>query len=161
MTKKKRPEDLLKLGRPTKYTVELGNEICDEIASSDVGLVHLVNANSHWPARSKILLWLRLYPDFRDNYYKAKEDQCEAIVEYMHETMNEEHKSVDEDSGEVTIDVPLLKLKIDYLKWQAGKLKCKKFGDLKTEESLEQNKVLHEEAMQRKSALDEENKKEY
>lgn len=159
MTTKKKPEDLLKRGRPTKYNEVLGKEICDVIASSELGLIHLVDANPHWPHRATIYKWLRLHPIFRESYYKAKEDQAEVIVEYMQEAMNESHKIVDIETGAVKIDVPLLKLKIDTFKWQAGKLKPKKYGDAKEQELP--NTELDEECRKRFEGMDKRNRKEY
>lgn len=159
MTKKKKPEDLLPTGRPTKYTLILAKEICDVIASSELGLIHLVDQNPHWPHRATIYKWLRLHPEFRESYYKAKEDQAEVIVEYMQEAMNEVHKFVDEETGLVKIDVPLLKLKVDTFKWQAGKLKPKKYGDAKALEPV--STEVDEDCKKRYREMDEKNKKDY
>ena len=63
---------------------------------------------------------------FRDMYTRAKEDQTEVVVEYMQEVMNEPHKWKDQETGLTRIDVPMLRLKMDTMKWQAAKLKPKK-----------------------------------
>lgn len=159
MTKKKDPKDFKKNGRPTKYTPELGEEICEVVASSELGLLHLCNARPHWPDRATIFTWRRKYPEFRDKYTLAKEDQTEVCVEYMQEVMNEPHKWVDEETGYIRIDVAMLRLKMDTIKWQASKLKPKKFGDTKTEEA--QSKDIHDDVIKRKQELDEKNKKEF
>lgn len=159
MTKRKDPKDKLKTGRTTLYTPELGDEICDAIASSELGLIHLVEANPHWPHRATIFIWLRRHPEFRDKYTKAKEDQTEVCVEYMQEIMNEPHKYVDEETGYTRVDVPMLRVKMDAIKWQASKLKPKKFGDTKNEEP--QNNGLLDDSLARKQELDEKNKKEF
>lgn len=158
MTKKKDPKDFKKNGRPSKYTIELGEEICDAIATSELGLAHLVEANPGWPHRANIFNWLRKHPEFRDNYYKAKEDQTEVCVEYMHEIMNEQHKYVDEN-GLVKIDVPMLKLKVETMKWHVGKLKPKKYGDIKVQEHV--NTEVDEDCKKRFLELDERNKKDF
>jgi len=144
-----------KVGRPTKYTPELGDEICEAIASSELGLMHLCNANPHWPDRSNIFKWRRKHEDFRVKYEKAKEEQTEVCVEYMQELMNESHLYEEKDTGKIRVDVPMLRLKMDTMKWQAGKLKPKKFGDVKNEidtshaaesqKALEHEKQLEEE----------------
>ncbi len=159
MTKKKAPKEPKKMGRPTAYTPELAEEICEVIASSELGLLHLCNARPHWPDRATIFTWRRKYADFRDKYTLAKEDQTEVCVEYMQEVMNEPHKYVDEETGYTKIDVPMLRLKMDTMKWQAGKLKPKKFGE-KVETITSENDLL-EDSLKRKNDLDEQNKKEF
>lgn len=158
-TSKKDQINYQKVGRHTKYTVELGQEICDAIASSELGLIHLINKNPHWPGRANIFQWLRLHPEFRDRYYKAKEDQVEVCVEYMQEILNEPHRVVDQHGIE-KVDVPLLKLKIDSMKWHVGKLKPKKYGDDYKNHDLE-NRAIEEDCKKRYEELDEKNKKEY
>lgn len=159
MTKKKDPKDLKPKGRPTKYTPELGKEIGDAIASSELGLIHLVNANPHWPDRATIFKWRTLHPDFGDIYTRAKEEQCEVVVEYMQEVMSEPHKWKDPETGLCKIDVPMLRLKMDTMKWHASKLKPKKFGDTKDQEP--QNTSLDEDCKKRYGDLDKRNRKEY
>lgn len=116
-------------GRPSKYTPELADEICAAIASSELGLVHLVNQNPHWPDRATIFTWRRVHEEFRNKYAQAKEEQCEVVVEYMQEVMSEPHTYIDFNSGQMRVDVPMLRLKMDTMKWHASKLARKKFGD--------------------------------
>jgi len=150
-TKRKDPKDYVKTGRPTLYNTKIADEICAAIASSELGLAHLVQHNPHWPARQNIFLWLVEHPEFRDKYDRAKENQAEVIVEYTQEILNEQHKSIDEETGKVRLDVPLMKLKIDTLKWHAGKLKPKKYGELKNkeDENAENNRALKDDCERR------------
>jgi terminase small subunit-like protein len=159
---KNKSKDLIKVkkprGRPSIYTPELADEICDAISSSEKGLAHLCEANPHWPARQHIFVWLRKYPDFYDKYTRAKENQVEVCVDYMQELMSEPHKFVDEETGRIRVDVQMLRTKMDAIKWQAGKLKPKKYGESRQEEI---NHSLHEDVIKRKHELDEKNKKEF
>jgi len=157
MTKKKNPEDFKKRGRPTMYTPDLADEICNAIATSELGLVHLVNQNPHWPERPVIFLWRRKYPEFDDKYIKAKEAQTEVVVEYMQEVMSEPHKWEDPETGLTKIDVPMLRLKMDTMKWHAAKLKPKKFGEPKVVEP--NNSDIDEDCKKRYKEMDERNKK--
>ena len=148
-----------KAGRPTTYNLKIAKEICDTISSSELGLAHLVDMNPHWPMRSTIFLWRRKHKEFSDLYTKAKEDQTEVSVEYMQELMNEPHKYEDYETGRMKVDVPMMRLKMDAIKWQAAKLKPRKYGDNNKEEIV--NNDIHEDAMKRKQEMEEKYKKEF
>lgn len=144
-------------GRPTLYTPQLADEICEVIASHKEGLTTLCNERDHWPAPANIFIWLRKYPDFRDKYAQAKSEQVEVSINYMQEMMEEPHLFVDEN-GNKRVDVPMLRVKIDAIKWKASKLQPKKYSEAKQEE---QKAGLLEDSMKRKNELDEKNKKEF
>ncbi len=148
-----------KVGRPTKFNLELAKEICDSVATSHLGLFDLCEQNPHWPHRSSIFLWLRLHKEFSDMYTKAKEDQTEVCVEYMQSLMNEPHKHYDKELGRTVCDVGMMRLKADAIKWQTAKLKPRKYGDNYKEEIV--NNDIHEDAMKRKQEMDEKYKKEF
>lgn len=149
---------MARTGRPTIYTEKLADEICDAIASSSLGLAHLCDQNPHWPARQHIFIWLRKYPDFYDKYAKAKENQVEVSVDYMNELMNEPHKYVDEN-GQNRVDVGMIRTKMDAIKWQAGKLKRKKYGDdIKEVESIN---ILSQSAMEHEKQVENDYKKDH
>jgi hypothetical protein len=156
---KKIPKNPGRRGKMTTYTPELGTEIAETIASSELGLIHLCKQNPHWPDRATIFTWRRVHADFRDKYTRAKEEQTEVTVEYMQELMNEPHRIVDEETGAIRIDVPMLRLKIETMKWQAGKLKPKKFGD--STEQKPANTELDDDCKKRYAQMDDRNKKDY
>jgi Bacteriophage Sf6, terminase small subunit-like len=149
-----------KRGRPTLYTPELADEICDVVATNSCGISTLCEQNPHWPAKTNLYIWLRKYPDFRNKYTQAKEDQVETYVELMQEVLEEEHHYIDEN-GNKRVDVGLLRVKIDVIKWQAGKLKAKKYGDKLETLQLDKDSELHKSVMEHKHRLDELNKKDY
>lgn len=159
MTKRKRPEELKPMGRPTIYNEALAEEICNGIASSNQGLQALCDQYPHWPDRGSIFIWMRKYPDFFNRYTKAKEQQAEVQVDYMLALANEPHKYIDPETGIQRTDVPLLRVKMDAIKWQASKLAQKRFGD-KTE-TVVTNPELLQESLEHKQRLDEKHKKEY
>jgi hypothetical protein len=143
-------------GRPTKYKPEIGQEICDAIASSHLGLADLCMQNPHWPVRSTIYLWRRTHEEFSNMYAKAKEDQVEVCIEYMQELMNEPHKFVDPETGQTKIDVQMLRCKMDAFKWHVEKLKPRKYGPKSGDDAYNKNEVIHQEAMERKNVFEKE-----
>jgi len=111
-----------KMGRPTKYTLELGDLICEQIASGK-SLMRICE-NPDMPKPRTVYRWLREMDDFRHNYENAKEDQADAMVEEMLEIGN----SADSENVQVA------RLQIDTRKWVASKFKSKRYGDkLQTE----------------------------
>lgn len=120
-------------GPATKYNDEIAEEICSVTASHRIGLQRLVEQHAHWPSRTTIFKWLRLYPDFREKYYKAKEDQTEIIFDYAQDLIDESPEYIDKN-GTRRIDVALLNAILHHLRWHLGKLKPRKFGDASQQE---------------------------
>ncbi len=106
-----------KMGRPTDYTVEIADAVCDGIAIGKS--LKTVCSPSSMPNPRSIYRWIREYPDFSRNYEFAKEDQADAMVEEMRDT------SLSADSDNVQV----ARLQIDVMKWTASKFKQKRYGD--------------------------------
>lgn len=105
----------VKTGRPTLYSQELANEICDRIALGES--LYQISADSHIPDRLTILRWKRVNEDFYNQYARAKEEQAETYEEMMLSTARSEE------------DVQRARLIVDTMKWTASKLKPKQYGD--------------------------------
>jgi len=156
-TPKKDPKDYLKRGRPTKYTNELAMEICDAISSSSLSLKELADSHNHWPDAANIWKWRNTNLEFRAMYANAKKSQVEVSIDFMQEMLNEPHKFIDPETGLSRIDVPMLRTKIDAIKWKASKLLPKDYGDLKQMETI--NSEVDEDSKKRFAEMDARNKK--
>jgi len=106
-------------GRPTDYTPELGDEICGELAEGKS--LKRITEREEMPSRAVIYRWLRTYPEFLDNYARAKDDSSEALADDI------------EDIAEGVLakryEPNAARVAIDAKKWVAAKLKPKKYGD--------------------------------
>lgn len=140
-------------GRPSTFTQKIADEICETIASQERGLRLLCDENAHWPSRATIFRWMVKYPTFCDQYAKAKESQVEASVDYIQELINEPHKFYEEETGKTIIDVQLIRVKVDAIKWKAAQLKPKKYGPLAKDNAELKNESTHDEAMERKDVF--------
>ena len=122
-----------KVGRPTTYTPEIAEEICETIATSTSGLNPLCKSNSHWPAPSTVYLWRLKNPDFSDKYARAKKNQIECFVDEIIEIADDTANDyITNDAGKRVVDhenINRAKLKIDTRKWLASKLAPKIYGD--------------------------------
>lgn len=108
-------------GRPSILCQELAETICEGIATSPRGLDFLCEANEGWPAPSTIYRWLdtKGYEWFKEQYTRARARQADRKFDQTWE--------IADASTPETVQVD--RLKIDTIKWQAGKLAPKKYGD--------------------------------
>ena len=112
-------------GRPTQYTSQLGQLICDKIATGNTGLVKLCRGKG-LPHLTTVLSWLR-DPDkkeFLESYLCAREAQADLLSDEIIEIADETG-----DAKERATDIASARLRNDARKWKAGKLSPKKYGD--------------------------------
>ncbi len=123
------------IGRPTDYTQELADEMCSQL-SEGISLRTVCLADK-MPDKSTVFRWLRTYPEFNNQYEKAKEEAADAFVEEMQDIAdNGTNDWIDKEmpDGSVkkvlnTEHVQRSRLRIDTRKWVASKLKAKKYGE--------------------------------
>jgi hypothetical protein len=121
-----------KMGRPTKYTEELAQEICDAIASSTKGVPRLCEENVNWPHERNIYKWFKNHPDFRHKYLEAKKIQAALQVEEIDCLVNDESKDffMGANGPQVnTARIARLKMMIQNRQWNAARLLPKQYGD--------------------------------
>ena len=112
------------IGRPSNYTEELADEICELIASgSNINRIDLME---NMPGRTAIYRWLDMYPDFKANYTRAREGRADWRFDRMDDVILDMRNGI--------IDATQAKVELDLIKWQAGKEKPKEYGDKTTTE---------------------------
>ncbi|BDQ36313.1 hypothetical protein SYK_06730 [Pseudodesulfovibrio nedwellii] len=132
---KKKAKTKKKMGRPSKYTKKLAALICELIV--DGHTLRQLAAREDMPSVPAIFRWLESHPDFRKQYTRAKELQTEILVDEMRtiafDGSLDVEKRKDRHGNEYDATRPDIvqrsKLMVDTIKWQAGKLKPKKYGD--------------------------------
>jgi hypothetical protein len=137
------------IGRPSKYTQELADRICNLVASHDLGLPRLCIKYPDLPEPQTINAWRREKPGFSSKYAQAKMEQAELLAESIDDIAYgiNEYYYVDSETGASKIDSGLVahaRLLIDSRKWLASKLAPKIYGDkqqvtttIKHEDTLE------------------------
>jgi hypothetical protein len=114
-------------GRPTIYSEEMVELVCQEIATNATGLDHICAANPAMPGCSTIKTWIRKYPEFRAKYLQAKEIQSHALMEKsLCVADRDEH-----DSSDSLLKINRDKLKVDTYKYYAARLNARDYGDKK------------------------------
>lgn len=123
-----------KAGRPTKYTEELGIEICEKIATSSKGLHRLCKENDSFPSVPTIMRWLLdgKHQSFCNQYTRAREEQAEFMAEEMLDIADDSSRDTihtEEGDYQNVEFINRSRLRVDTRKWLASKLKPKKYGD--------------------------------
>lgn len=121
-------------GRPSDYTQELADRICEELSMGNS--LRTVCKADDFPEIRSVFRWLRKYPEFSQQYARAKEESADALLE---ETMdisddgtNDWIESNDPDNPGYRINgeaIQRSRLRVDVRKWAMSKLKPKKYGD--------------------------------
>lgn len=126
-------------GRPTTYTLELADNICERLAAGES--MRSVARDESMPAMSTLFKWLREHEVFSEQYAKAKEESADALVEDMLFIADNAASPVIVDGavlmgadGEPVMvadsaAVAHARLRVDTRKWSASKLKPKKYGE--------------------------------
>lgn len=106
---------MAKMGRPTKYTEELADKICSDIAIGK-SLVKILQPDD-MPSRVTFYNWLDSNKDLLNKYARAKQDQADYLAEeIVHIADTEENPNK-------------ARVRVDARKWVASKLKPKSYGD--------------------------------
>ena len=125
-------------GRPTIYTEELANKICELVATHPYGLPKLCKMFPELPNKDTINVWRWEKPGFSAKYTEAKQFQSELMAESIEDVAEELHESSYVDGMGVTkIDPGMLgyaRLVCDNRKWTAAKLAPKIYGERKQPE---------------------------
>ncbi len=108
-----------KIGRPSKYSDEMAEEICEKIANGRS--LRSICAEDGMPTTSTVCKWLIENKEFSEQYARAREKQADYFAEEIIEIAD----SAEAESAAVS----KAKLQIDARKWAASKIAPKKYGD--------------------------------
>ena len=120
------------MGRPSSYTQEIGDSICERLADGES--LRSICASEDMPNRATVFRWLGQDDAFRDQYARAREEQADALADDIVEISDEADVVAKADGEEVRLAldptaVARNRLRVDARKWVAAKLKPKKYGD--------------------------------
>lgn len=107
-----------KTGRPSKYSDEMAEKICEKIANGRS--LRSICAEDGMPTTSTVCKWLIENKEFSEQYARARDKQADYFAEEIIEIA---------DSAEAeSAAVAKAKLQIDARKWAASKIAPKKYG---------------------------------
>jgi hypothetical protein len=123
-------------GRPSEFTQEIADELCERIATTPRGLDFICNGEDRFPSARTVNKWLSDRPEFVQSYLRARERQADLIFDECLEIADDDSRDVRIIGGEDgerevlnTEFVQRAKLRIDTRMRMAGKLAPKKYGE--------------------------------
>ena len=125
------------MGRPVgtdTFTPEVGKRICERIA--EVGSLRRVCKEEGMPGEAAVRNWLWRYPEFAEEYARAKEAGIDALVEEGLDIADDgtnDFREVTQAGGgtaeKLDVDhVSRSKLRVGYRQWLAERMAPKKYG---------------------------------
>ena len=103
-------------GRPSSYTKEMGDLICEGIAEGEA--LHRLCAREGYPGERTVYQWLEKDEIFAQQYAYARARQQDRYAD-----------EVVTIAADKSIEVDRARVMIDARKWLASKLAPKKYGD--------------------------------
>ena len=122
-------------GRPTTYTQELADSICEELALGYS--IRTVCKPEGMPAISTFFKWIRENEEFSKQYAKAKQEASDAMAEDILDIADDgtndyiEREGKDGTTYEVVNSevIARSRLRVDTRKFLMAKMKPKKYGE--------------------------------
>lgn len=108
----------MKAGRPTGYSNELADRICEAVANSQSGLRKTLESVPELPTFASVQGWLKKHAYFVQAIAHARHTQIKAMAEDIIDISNDE-----------TLDPNDKRIRIDTRKWLLSKLLPKTYGD--------------------------------
>lgn len=133
-------------GRPLEYTKEMGDYICELVASTGHGLLKLTKLYPEIPAKETINRWRYRVPEFRVQYAQAKIEQADRLAEECLEIADDDSydTKLTPEGFEIcnTEFIARSRLRIDTRKWLASKLLPKQYGQQSEEEQKDKKALI-------------------
>ena len=132
-TRKKAAAEAKPPGRPSDFSQELADRICEQLADGN-SLRSICQAEG-MPNRSTVARWLATNEQFRDQYAHACEMRQEELFDQIIEIADTPQigsKSVSKATGLEITEADMIehrRLQVEARKWALGKMAPKKYGD--------------------------------
>ena len=122
-------------GRPSEYNQEIADRICAELAQGYS--LRTVCTPDDMPSVKTIFNWFRTYPEFLQQYTRAKEESADAMADEVLDIADNAENDwmvVNRKDGSEAWQlngehVQRSRLRIETRKWLMAKMKPKKYGE--------------------------------
>jgi len=130
-TRKSRNNDSKQLtGRPSDFTQELGDTICDRMANGES--LRSICRSDGFPHVGTVLRWVARDQIFREQYENAMAQRADALFEEMFDIADDtSNDTIHTENGDHANKewISRSRLKVDVRKWALSKMLPKKYGD--------------------------------
>lgn len=127
-----------KVGRPSKFTQELADEICRRLAQGE-SVLQICRTSEHMPEARTVYSWLldEDKEDFQKKYTRAREIQAEVfhdeLTEIADDGSNDWMEIETKSGGSMTVvdheHVNRSRLRVDTRKWIISRMNPRKYGE--------------------------------
>jgi hypothetical protein len=152
-------------GRPTIYTEELADRICDLVATSTLCLDEISDLYPEIPSHDTIYKWRHRHKSFSEKYLQAMHSRGNLYAEETVKIARQKLTYTDGEGNERVDagDVAWRKMNVNLRIWHASKLAPKTYGDKTVVETVSnsENDILKAEIAALRAQLNEKNRKEY
>ena len=128
--------DQPKIGRPTTFTQDLVDILCERIADGES--LRAICREESMPNKATVFRWLASDKSFSDQYAKARETQADSLFDEILTIADDSRSDTYlDDHGNLKTDQEVIgraRLRVDARKWMAGKLRPKVYGEKSTTE---------------------------
>lgn len=157
-----------KVGRPTRYTLELATKVCDYIACTTLSIQRLTVLHDWFPSRSTMMAWKIVHVEFQIMYRAAEEQRAhlfvDEIIEIADDSTNDYMESFNKDGEAISKlnaeHVQRSRLRIDARKWVSGKRLPQIYGE-RPNELFQSKDDVREEIVSLLQRLTSDSKKDY
>ena len=119
---------------PIPFDQDTADEICEAIASGH-GLISYLKSDPELPSYSTVMRWVRDFPEFADQYARAREDMADNDADKIADVAQRVEDGL--------IDPAAARVAIDAYKWSAGKRRPKRYGEKLEVENTGSVQVTH------------------
>lgn len=123
-----------KTGRPSKYSEEIADKICELISTTSRGLNDICKELKVHPVT--VYRWVEDIEAFRNKYTRAREAQADLLADEIISIADDgsrDTKTIKKGGELIEVEdtewTNRSKLRVEARKWIASKLKPKKYGD--------------------------------
>lgn len=119
---------MARTGRPTKYSPEVAADVCAWLSEGRT-LTSWCNVEKN-PSHATVMNWLEKYPNFLEEYKRARQRQADAFFEQTLDIADDGRNDtyIDERTGFAVVDHDVVhrsKLRVQARQWAAARLSGK------------------------------------
>ncbi len=127
-------------GRPTLYTDDLADMMCQIIRTHHESDEDLCNLYDFFPPYRTFCTWKDTYPHFQQAYKRAKDLQLEVCLDNLQKELDNESKDFTEFNNRLYANngrSNRLRCKVGHLQWRAAVVNPEKYGNKKIEDKID------------------------